>query len=293
MFRTLSAPFALFLLMASPAQAALHSRLGGLAYYDDVLDITWLTESRTGAGGIHDDGLNTTDGRMSWASAVLAVSALNAANHLGVNNWRLPDTLQPDPTCAGQFDFGPPAGIQSFGSGCTGSELGHLRNLDGISGSTPGPFLNVANDVYWSGTTVAFDSSKAWSFDLGPGTQNTSCKTCFFYYVWAVRDGDIQGPDSDGDGIGDSVDNCTQQSNPSQCDSDGDGYGNRCDGDMNNNGSTNAQDTTLYRQQLGQPSVAPTYNEADINCSGAVNAQDTTLYRQLLGSPPGPSGLVP
>ena len=57
---------------------------------------------------------------------------------------------------------------------------------------------------------------------------------------------------------------------------------------MNNNDSTNAQDTTLYRQQLGQPSVAPVYNKADINCSGSVNAQDTTLFRQLLGAPPGP-----
>ena len=46
-----------------------------------------------------------------------------------------------------------------------------------------------------------------------------------------------------------------------QCDSDGDGYGNRCDGDMNNT-TTNAQDYVLFRQQLGQPSVGPTYNKA-------------------------------
>jgi hypothetical protein len=100
-------------------------------------------------------------------------------------------------------------------------------------------------------------------------------------------------PDSDGDGVADSADNCTQVANTSQCDSDGDGYGNRCDGDMNNSGSTNAQDTTLYRQQLGQPSAGPGYNAADLNCSGAVNAQDTVILRTLLGSPPGPSGLAP
>jgi hypothetical protein len=99
--------------------------------------------------------------------------------------------------------------------------------------------------------------------------------------------------DTDGDGIADSVDNCAQVANASQCDSDGDGYGNRCDGDMNNSGSTNAQDTTMYRQQLGQPSVGPGYNEADLNCSGAVNAQDTVIFRTLLGYPPGPSGLAP
>ncbi|MDH5276928.1 MAG: thrombospondin type 3 repeat-containing protein [Gammaproteobacteria bacterium] len=105
------------------------------------------------------------------------------------------------------------------------------------------------------------------------------------YYVFAPQ------VDTDGDGVIDALDNCRLVSNATQVDSNGDGYGNRCDGDLNNNGSTNAQDTTLYRQQLGQPSVAPTYNAADINASGAVNAQDTTLFRQLLGSAPGQSGI--
>jgi hypothetical protein len=99
--------------------------------------------------------------------------------------------------------------------------------------------------------------------------------------------------DVDGDGFAQHVDNCILIANPSQCDSDGDGYGNRCDGDLNDNSATNAQDVTLFRQQLGQPSIAPTYNEADQNCNGVVNAQDVTLFRQLLGKPPGPSGLVP
>jgi len=100
-------------------------------------------------------------------------------------------------------------------------------------------------------------------------------------------------PDTDGDGLADSADNCTLRTNPDQCDSDGDGFGNRCDGDLNNNTFTNAQDTILFRAQLGQPSVAPTYNEADINCNGFVNAQDTVLFRGLLGQPSGPSGLLP
>jgi hypothetical protein len=99
--------------------------------------------------------------------------------------------------------------------------------------------------------------------------------------------------DTDGDNVAQIYDNCTALSNPSQCDSDSDGYGNRCDGDVNNNLATNAQDVTLFRQQLSQPSVAPIYNEADINCNGVVNAQDVTLFRPLLGAPPGPSSLAP
>ncbi len=99
--------------------------------------------------------------------------------------------------------------------------------------------------------------------------------------------------DSDGDGILDTADNCILVPNPSQCDSDNDGYGNHCDADVNNDGFTNGKDSTLFRQQLGQPSVGPIYNRADINCNGFVNGQDTTLFRKRLGLPPGPSGLVP
>ncbi len=94
--------------------------------------------------------------------------------------------------------------------------------------------------------------------------------------------------DSDSDGVDNLTDNCKLVANPVQCDSDGDGFGNRCDGDMNNNGFVNAQDSGLYRQQLSQPSVGPTYNKADLNCNGAVNAQDTALFRQLIALPPGP-----
>ncbi|MEO8444208.1 MAG: family 16 glycosylhydrolase [Gammaproteobacteria bacterium] len=99
--------------------------------------------------------------------------------------------------------------------------------------------------------------------------------------------------DTDGDGVPDPGDNCSLVPNPAQCDSDGDGYGNHCDGDLNNNGLTNAQDYILFRGQLGQPSVNPTYNQADLNCNGAVNSQDYVSFRGLLSSPPGPSGLVP
>lgn len=101
----------------------------------------------------------------------------------------------------------------------------------------------------------------------------------------------VWGADSDGDGLQDAVDNCILVANPAQCDSDGDNYGNACDGDLNNSGATNAQDVTLFRDELGQPSLSSTgYNAADINCNGTVNAQDATLFQQLVGLPSGPSG---
>jgi len=91
--------------------------------------------------------------------------------------------------------------------------------------------------------------------------------------------------DADGDAVPDLQDNCPTEPNAEQCDSDGDGQGNHCDVDLNNNGTVNAQDTVLFRLQLGQPSEAPGYNPADLNCNGAVNAQDSNLFRTLSESP--------
>jgi len=141
----------------------------------------------------------------------------------------------------------------------------NISQLDGMtSAGLVGALLVLSNAV---------DVSTAPGNDLG--------------YDWKFSN------DVDSDGVENALDNCTVVANPGQCDSDGDGYGNHCDGDLNNNTVTNSQDYVLFRQQIGQPSVAPAYNPADINCSGAVNSQDYVLFRSLLGAPSGPSGLHP
>ena len=84
--------------------------------------------------------------------------------------------------------------------------------------------------------------------------------------------------DLNGDGILDSVDNCTTYANADQFDGDGDGFGNRCDGDFNNNRATNSQDTTIFRDSLGSSNPI-----TDLNHDGIVNAQDTIIFRSLVG----------
>jgi hypothetical protein len=104
----------------------------------------------------------------------------------------------------------------------------------------------------------------------------------------------VPAPDSDGDGVPDSGDNCTVVVNADQLDADGDGYGNICDGDLNNSGFVNTADFGLLRSVIGQAaSSGPLAAAADMNGSGTVTTADFGLLRAALGTAPGPSGVAP
>ncbi|MGB5305056.1 MAG: thrombospondin type 3 repeat-containing protein, partial [Gammaproteobacteria bacterium] len=98
------------------------------------------------------------------------------------------------------------------------------------------------------------------------------------------------GPDDDRDGVADAEDNCLFASNPDQRDSNSDGYGNRCDGDLNNDGSTNTLDLNQYklahRSSLGDANYTA---DADFNGDEAINTLDLNIYRDLHRKDPGPS----
>lgn len=169
------------LVAGTSAQAALESRAGGQAYYDTDLDITWVADANLAKTSGYD-----SDGLMNWGGAQTWIDSLNSTNHLGVNDWRLPLTVQPDAGCDNQV------GSVSHGFGCTGSEMGHLFNVDGISFFAPGPFSNVQQGYhYWSGTTYAAVPSGAWYLSFGNGRQYIADKENDSGYAWAVHPGDL------------------------------------------------------------------------------------------------------
>ncbi len=136
----------LTLCLTSTANATLISRLGGDALYDDVLDITWLSNANlalTNQFGLSlstnafDDTANTvgSTGRMTWDNANSWIAGMNSANHLGFNDWRLP-TLSPINGTSFQTNL-TNNGTSDLGYGATGigwqdgsntpvSEMGHL-----------------------------------------------------------------------------------------------------------------------------------------------------------------------
>lgn len=175
------------------ANAALISRTVGTVavVYDDDLNITWLADANLAASNTFDvTGVPTnTGGALTWDEATEWIGGMNSSDggngYLGFTGWRLPTTLQPDPTCTIAPDG------DSRGFNCSGGEMGHLYYIEDITASSPGLFSNVQSAYYWSGTE--FSASNAWRFSFDNGQQGTADKSSIGLrsYAWAVHDGDI------------------------------------------------------------------------------------------------------
>ena len=274
--------FALVLTAATSAHAELHPRLNGAAAYDDVLDITWLT----------DAGLS---GNRSWDEQLAWIDGLNAANHLGFDDWRIASL---------SVEAGLPTGMTESVADCStiwaplcqDNELGYMfyYNLGGelssdLTGERTVGDVTLSNiqNVYWSATEYA--ASTAWIFHFDSGFQVWSPKGGL-RYAWAVRSGDV--PDSDGDGVADPADNCTLRSNTNQRDTNGDSIGNACDADLTDDCQVNFADLALFRASF----LPNPYNpDADFDGDGVVGFVDIAILKStFFTSPdagPGPSGL--
>ncbi len=171
--------------ISGAAHAALIDNGGGLIY-DSTQNITWLAD----ANYANTTGYaSNAGGLMDWVTANTWASTLSYG---GVTGWRLPTTLQPDPSCGSQN------GGTSYGFGCTGSEMGHLFNVDlGQVANQPigtthnanyGLFQNIQDYVYWASTP--WTSTYAWDFQTNTGYQSADQMTSQ-YYAMAVHPGDV------------------------------------------------------------------------------------------------------
>jgi hypothetical protein len=200
-------------LTAAASHAALLGRVpltpGGTDYqavYDTDLNITWLANANlaaTNTFGIVQDGYSFigANGYATGFASERWSAGMNAANYLGVSDWRLPSTLQPDGTCQLQVLINGTDTTVSLGVGCRGSEMGHLffDELGGISGRNINIFhnanyflfRNIVPNNYASGTPYSLDPTLFYIFDF-----NTSDQRIFFSsgqggFLWPVRNGDI------------------------------------------------------------------------------------------------------
>jgi hypothetical protein len=191
------------LVSAGTAHAALINRGGGLIY-DTVQDITWLADLNPSKTQYDNTGgaQGYADGQMEWLQANIWANGLVYG---GYTDWRLPSVVQPDASCSNQFDPGDGTGVRSSGSGCVGSEMGHLfyNDLGGNAGESLldatgdsateianlALFSNPQDGLYWSSTNYAPNSNFAWAFFTTDGSQNAWNKG-FQFIALAVRRGD-------------------------------------------------------------------------------------------------------
>ncbi|MBE9033607.1 DUF1566 domain-containing protein [aff. Roholtiella sp. LEGE 12411] len=183
---------------AYPADAELYSRANGTMVYDSDLDITWLVDANY-AATVYEQSygqIGTIDGKMEWAQAMEFVEDLV---YEGFTDWRLPTSMQPDPSCEGQNP--PESGGGSFGFYCTHSEMGHLfyKGLGGQAGESIvkihnnnnyNLFRNIVSDIYWLSTQFAPFPVISLNFHTLDGYMNFNSKTVRLH-VWPVRDGDV------------------------------------------------------------------------------------------------------
>lgn len=170
------------------------------AYYDTVLDITWLRDRTYGAPY-----------SWGWEGASGSVASLDPYGS-GITGWRLPALID---TGAPGCDFaysGTDCGYNvQTGSAATTvySELASMfyetlgnpgdydtsGNPTGAGSFNTGPFVSLKTDdaLYWVGTEY-YDypnTPTAWNFYFGSGYQSASWIHGLYRSAWAVHDGDV------------------------------------------------------------------------------------------------------
>lgn len=175
---------------------------GPEAYYDTVLNITWLADANYAKTSAY-----SVDGRMDWSAANNWVSSLKI---YGISGWRLPTMVDTNwPGCDTDQGFnggdcGYSVGINTYGSTHNyelaylyHETLGNKSTFNGAGAFNPagvlaktGPFHNIQQGSYWYGLEYANNIDDAWGFAFRGGYQVNYSKSIGLY-AWVVHSGDV------------------------------------------------------------------------------------------------------
>ncbi|MEM7084345.1 MAG: thrombospondin type 3 repeat-containing protein [Pseudomonadota bacterium] len=187
------------------------------------------------------------------------------------------------------------AGIPATPSGCDGMDMDAVFDDEGADG--PGENACAASSPSITGSLTPAEALANFNSDLltgdwrldvddvESGDSGLLFQWCMSGSVMAVTD-----TDTDGDGVFDMTDNCTNTPNPDQFDTDGDGIGNRCDADFDNNCIVNFADISLFVPAFNSATGDPNYDPIfDIDSSGSISFIDFVTLTTSFLEAPGPS----
>lgn len=172
---------------AGSAQATLTDNNDG-TITNATRNTMWLKDANLADGTSFGVAGIDPNGAMNWFQANAWIAAMNTANYLGYNNWRLPKARSPNGLleCSGLSQ-----------TNCSGSELGQLY-YDELGNTlfnhwlNGGPFQNTSIDFFWTDTeltggllpvSIAFGNGVQWSLSQDSHDQS----------AWAVRDCGVNG----------------------------------------------------------------------------------------------------
>ena len=178
------------------------------AYYDTVLNVTWLADANYAATQYAQSGglVGDADGLMDWDTASAWAANLD---YFGVTGWRLPFVVDTGSTPGCDFGCGGTDcgyNVQTMIDGKVYSEFAHLWYVTlgntarlGISCdeqpgwgfNNKGPFRNAQSYLYWLGTRSPICCPwEYWYFEAGQGDQRHA-DSYYGMYAWPLRDGDV------------------------------------------------------------------------------------------------------
>jgi hypothetical protein len=110
----------------------------------------------------------------------------------------------------------------------------------------------------------------------------------FAFLLWGTPAFAGSNPDLDLDGVGDVIDNCSENANPAQDDTDGDDCGNLCDANYDQEGTVGFGDFGAFTNN-GFGNIDELYNHTE-PVDDTVGFGDFGFFTQQFGAAPGPSG---